>query len=775
MTSEKNTDLSSFFKGGFDATKYVKKPTPWGAENPKADFISTMRQHGYRPDNMLAIGQVTRIPDSQDKGHDKTGWYVYFEIENQGSDSSFGVGVFGTWRDPDSKIRWSSKQESYKTDIERELEASKMAKYMAERERDRADLQRVAAEAAKQAFDSAGAANPKHEYLIKKGIKPFGIKQRDGHLLIPMYDDGGELISYQSISADGTKRFKKDAKKKGGFFPIEGAKDTIFITTGFATGATIAEATGMMTFVAFDDGNLPEVASAVRARYGLSQRIVIASDDDVGKPQNSGRTAGTKTAILINAEVKFPTTPTDFNDMAQADGIKAVRDLLLAAPEPEIKAEQGPVPIGKITPDEKAALNPSGAIALIAGYYNATASKSQPMFAIQTALAICSVVLARSYRTDQNNLSSLFFLNIAKSGGGKEHIETTIKTILADAGRLELLSGSGYNSSNAVMASLYVSPRHITVIDEFGRYLKAANNMANGYQMGANTALMSAITKLSSDFSLANYSAGGALDKESASKVTNKRTQCPAITLVGSTTDSTFFNAISGDSVKDGFLNRFIIAISNEGRIRPVKTRIMPTPQPIIDWIDRVMYRAGNQIHIHNQKPSFIDIQFHDECDDLLFGEMIDYPMQQQDLLEPFGIEEMPSRLREWAMRLSLIVALSDDPDAEFIRLSHLQWAWNYVLYHYTRSIAEIKMRVSGSRHEADKKKILAAIRMAGEPGIKQNQMPKRPPFSEYKKKDLQEILTELSDSMLVECVVEAGKSGGRPTTVWRSYDTEAV
>lgn len=771
MTNEKNTDLSNFFKGGFDATKYIKKPTPWGAENPRADFITTMRQHGYRPDNMLSLGQVTRIPDSQDKGHDKTGWYVYFEIENQGSDSTFGVGVFGSWRDPDSKTRWSSKQESYKTDVEKELEALKMAKYMAERERDRADLQRVAAEAAKQAFDSADPANLKHEYLVKKNIKPFGIKQRDGHLLIPMYDDNGEMISYQSISADGTKRFKKDAKKKGGFFPIDGAKDVIFITTGFATGTTIAEATGMMTFVAFDDGNLPEVASAVRARYGLSQRIVVAADDDVGKPHNSGRTAGTKTAILINAEVKFPTTPTDFNDMAQAEGIKAVRDLLLAAPIAPESEKKLARPKG--TADRDMALNPSGALGMIAGYINATATRPQPMFSVQAAIAFCSVVLGRSYRTDQNNMASLFLMNIAGSGRGKGHPLKAVKKLLRDVDMRGLQSGSGYSSANAVFTALMVAPKHISLIDEFGKYLEAMNASAGGWQIGANSALMQVITEQDGGFSLGNYSGGGGVTREKANEFVGKEIICPSITLLAAATPDTLFDSINGKSIRDGFLNRFIIAISDQPRTKPMRTERIETPKPIIDWTTAVTQRAGNQIHVWSEQPSFVDVKFTEDCWPALEA-IYDFCTHEQEYLEAFKITEMAERLQEIAMRLSLIAALSDDPYADYVEPKHVEWAWNYVQLHYLGIIAEIKMRVSGSRYEADKKLILSELRKLKD-GIKQSEMPKTPPFSQYKKKDLVEMLGELSEAGLIESVDVVGPKGGNAARLWRSYDPEAV
>jgi hypothetical protein len=70
---------------------------------------------------------------------------------------------------------------------------------------------------------------------------------------------GGAITSLQFISADGGKRLLKGGAVAGGAFEITG-DDTVVICEGFATGASIREATGYSVIVAFNSDNLVAAA-----------------------------------------------------------------------------------------------------------------------------------------------------------------------------------------------------------------------------------------------------------------------------------------------------------------------------------------------------------------------------------------------------------------------------------------------------------------------------------------------------------------------------------
>jgi putative DNA primase/helicase len=144
----------------------------------------------------------------------------------------------------------------------------------------------------------------------------------------------------QTISPRGDKFFVRDGKAKGGFFAL-GLGDctteppiVIVVCEGFATGATIHEATGLPVIVAFNAGNLQAVCTAI---YCLLPDVplVVAADDDWMTCPNTGIEAATQAALSVGGVMVKPwfdlrsRTPkaTDFNDMAMASGLDAVRDV----------------------------------------------------------------------------------------------------------------------------------------------------------------------------------------------------------------------------------------------------------------------------------------------------------------------------------------------------------------------------------------------------------------------------------------------------------------
>ena len=60
--------------------------------------------------------------------------------------------------------------------------------------------------------------------------------------------------------------------------------DTLYVCEGYATGATIHEASGKAVAIAFDEGNLLLVAQSLQKKLPNIQ-IVIAADNDIKADQ----------------------------------------------------------------------------------------------------------------------------------------------------------------------------------------------------------------------------------------------------------------------------------------------------------------------------------------------------------------------------------------------------------------------------------------------------------------------------------------------------------
>lgn len=154
----------------------------------------------------------------------------------------------------------------------------------------------AAADAARARWELAGLANPRHPYLCAKNVGAHGIRETGGLLLVPLCDGAGVLWNVQSIAGDGAKRFASGARKRGLWHLIgRNVASCLCVAEGYATAATVHEATGYPVAVAFDAGNLEPVARALRALYPEA-RMVICADDDAATAERRGHNPGIEKA-----------------------------------------------------------------------------------------------------------------------------------------------------------------------------------------------------------------------------------------------------------------------------------------------------------------------------------------------------------------------------------------------------------------------------------------------------------------------------------------------
>jgi len=216
-------------------------------------------------------------------------------------------------------------------------QANEAARISAEMElkRERED----AATKAAAIWKAAKSAPVDHAYLTLKGIKASGARLHKDALVIPALS-GGDIQSLQFIAPDGVKKFLTGGRVSGCYFSIGNPKGAaaLCIAEGFATGASIHEATGHPVAVAFNAGNLEAVAKTMRDKFPALPLILCADDDKHGK----GQEAATRAALSVGGLLALPDfgadrpdKATDFNDMAALCGLEAVKRAIEAAREPD--------------------------------------------------------------------------------------------------------------------------------------------------------------------------------------------------------------------------------------------------------------------------------------------------------------------------------------------------------------------------------------------------------------------------------------------------------
>jgi len=304
-----------------------------------AEFLAAIRAADLTPpESIISDGKLHRYA-SNGKAGDAAGWYVYH-------DGPIPSGVFGDWR--------TGLKKSWRADIGRELTPEEEAKDKAriasmrrEREAEAAKLHAEAKDTAQEIWQAAPPATDAHPYLIKKGVKSYGLRlfAGTGELIVPMSEGGTLLHSLQFIKPDGDKRFLFGGNVKGCYFPIGKPDGALCIAEGYATGASIHKATKYAVAIVFNAGNLLAVAKSLRAEHP-DIKIILCADDDASTPGNPGLTKARQAAQAVGGFLAIPDfgddrpeKVTDFNDMAALCGLKAVSVRIKAAPKAEEQAE----------------------------------------------------------------------------------------------------------------------------------------------------------------------------------------------------------------------------------------------------------------------------------------------------------------------------------------------------------------------------------------------------------------------------------------------------
>jgi putative DNA primase/helicase len=186
-------------------------------------------------------------------------------------------------------------------------------------------------------------------YLARKGVQGYGVRyEANGAVLVPLRDAAGTLWNVQTIlpakPANGSdKLFMKGGIKSGLWHMLGATADSaapamVLIAEGYATAASLHQATGYPVACAFDAGNLKAVAVNLRAAYPAAA-LVLCGDDDHDTQDSTGRNAGREKATAAAQAVKgvavFPAGllagETDFNDLHARAGLEAVRVQVQAA------------------------------------------------------------------------------------------------------------------------------------------------------------------------------------------------------------------------------------------------------------------------------------------------------------------------------------------------------------------------------------------------------------------------------------------------------------
>lgn len=310
---------------------------------PEQALLAKMEEFDLRPPGIVFDHKIHRFKAAGDKGQHRSGsgWVRAFSDRRGAVFGCYRTGVDEGWQLEEGNGKTPPTEEE-----KVEWEAQRKA-----REVKRQAKQDAAAIKAQDVWRKAEKAEAAHPYLQAKGIKPTGLRQKKKVLIAPMRGEDNKIVSLQTITENGRKRFMEDGWIKGTMASIGSrtSREVIYVTEGWATGATITEVTGAPVAISYYADNLMAVTKRMAEKFPDST-LVIAADNDhwskTRKGRNPGVIAANEAAEATGARVaipSFPETvcqdpdckercdqkcgkghPTDFNDLMLLEGKEAV-------------------------------------------------------------------------------------------------------------------------------------------------------------------------------------------------------------------------------------------------------------------------------------------------------------------------------------------------------------------------------------------------------------------------------------------------------------------
>ena len=346
--------------GPFKAWLAGREQAPARAADPVAEFAQALRRAGLDVPRPEMDGKLHRVRVDGDKGREKSGAYVgHLDGWPAGFIQNFKTG---------EKQRWRLERP------EREADRAEAARAVAEREARKiaeqgrlAEQHREAARTARAVWDRALPAPDDHPYVARKGVDGRDARvgapgqtiavsdgkggTRDmsvaGWLIVPVFtpERGPSSLQFVAREPDGGTVFLPGGKMQGGHCVIGavGQASRVLVCEGWATGKTLHALTGLPVVVAFNAGNLKEVAEMVRARHP-ERTILVAGDNDhkrerevdprTGKARaNVGRESALDAAAAVGGVAVLPPfrpheKGSDWNDLASLRGPATARSVL---------------------------------------------------------------------------------------------------------------------------------------------------------------------------------------------------------------------------------------------------------------------------------------------------------------------------------------------------------------------------------------------------------------------------------------------------------------
>jgi hypothetical protein len=365
-------------------------------------------------------------------------------------------------------------------------------------------------------------------------------------------------------------------------------------------------------------------------------------------------------------------------DLNTAWGFLSERLSFAEGPEIAFKAsdavvvEHGPVAPSCETPAPASeALEPfthvPGVVGDIVDWIIATARRPNRVLALGAAVTVVGTLIGRRVAGPTRSATHLYVVPVGPTGSGKQHLIDAVRALMRAAGAQSHIGPGEFISMPAVVNFIMRKPLALCVQDEYGAFLhRITSKKASGFE--------NAISKILRTLWATSFSAMATAEWASRKM---EIIQSPAISILGLSTPNELHGALQGESVANGFLNRFMVVNSNV-HASDVKPALEPSvvPEQLSAALRTLYLWSGPQslLQIDNPEIAFMPevlpwaseqaaACYHD------FEHMRDQQMDEEPDLKPYV-----ARAGEMAIRLATIRAAGRWGPGATIDQSDIDW-----------------------------------------------------------------------------------------------------
>jgi len=385
------------------------------------------------------------------------------------------------------------------------------------------------------------------------------------------------------------------------------------------------------------------------------------------------------------------------------------------------------------------------------GYYTTNAIEAQPVMFLASFLAATGTILGHKIKDASGLRTNIYTVGVLGTGGGKEATRETVDRVFQRAGLASMCGAEEFASDAGMIKAVSIQNPILFQIDEFGRLM-------HSIQLGAKRSphlynIASALLKL---YSKAN---GTFRSKAYADPKRNARIDYPHVCVYGTTVVGNFWDALSYEAVKDGFLPRLMIFETPSENIEGQGVETKP-PAELVDFFS---YWAARRITDGNMErvfPNPMIVPYSPEAARI----MEDFRAEQKHEVTVYDeLGPLWSRARENAGKVALIHACWKNSEQPSVETDSARWAVELTRHVVRQTLWRASLSLVDNPFHADCQKALQKLQAEPTRELPHSVLLKR---MKMKARDFRDLIQTLEQRGDVQCVQQS--TSGRPGVFYR-------